>query len=401
MARDPQASAVHGPAQPLLQRVRAAPWRFGFIPLLRRLAARPGADRPIGRALRPRHESFRLGQSADMAFAPREIAEVVLPSDDDRQVVARTTPLPGNQPAVPLLRLFGLGLLGPNGPLPLHYTEWVHARSRQHQDGTLANFLDVFHHRYLTLLYRAWAQGQAAAGLDLPEQETFSAYVARLTGHDPDEIRDEGRSVLSAHARLSASAHLSQEARHADGLVQTLAHFFRMPLRLEPFVLHWIAIDPGDRSRLGGTAASSVLGGGAFAGERIPDRQGRFKLVVGPLSLARYLRFAPGGPDLPVLVEWVRAFVGIELAWELELRVFAESAPAARLQQGHGLGWSTWLGEARWSARRGEAEPCTDAVGLVFEPENCRLPTATATPSMTTRDDPMTIPPNHPETSTT
>ena len=386
---------------PLLERVREAPWRFGFLSLLRRLAAQPAAPadgvrelaapagaatRRIGRALRPRHETFRLGQVADLAFAPREIAEVVLPpSSQPEPAHPGAAPLAGNLPTVPLVRVFGLGLLGPNGPLPLHYTEWVRERSRNHRDGTLANFLDVFHHRYLTLLYRAWAQGQAAAGLDRRDDETFSGYIGRLTGHEPSELRG---AVLPAHARLSASAHLSQESRHPDGLVQTLVHFFQAPILLQEFVLHWIAIDAADHSRLGDTRASSVLAGGAIAGERVPDRQGRFCLVLGPLTLERYLRFMPGGADLPVLREWVRAFMGFEFAWQLELRVRADDAPPARLEEGHRLGWSTWLGDARcWAGRCGDG-PATDAVGLVFEPESCALPPAGTAPAPGAPRDP-------------
>lgn len=352
----------------LFERVRATPWRFGFIALLRRLQAGQGTEVRIGHALRPRQESFRLGQSADLAFAPREIAEVALPAMQAEVPFAARRALPGNRPDLPLLRLFGLGLLGPNGPLPLHYTQWVRDRSHNHHDGTLANFLDVFHHRYLTLFYRTWAQGQAAAGLDRPHDETFSAYVARLTGHDPLEIRD---SVLPAHARLSASAHLSQGSRHPDGLAQTLTHYFRAPVRVEEFVLHWIDIDADDHSRLGRRHGSSILGEGAVAGETIPDRQSKFRLVMGPLDIGRYLRFTPDGPDLPKLVAWVRAFVGHEYVWELELRVLAAGAPSARLQEGPRLGWSTWLGDAAWGPLHQGVDLPDHAVGLVFEPELC------------------------------
>ena len=40
------------------------------------------------------------------------------------------------------------GLLGPNGPLPLHLTEYVRERLRHHADPTFARFLDLFHHRF-------------------------------------------------------------------------------------------------------------------------------------------------------------------------------------------------------------------------------------------------------------
>ncbi|MCZ2497597.1 type VI secretion system baseplate subunit TssG [Xylophilus sp. Kf1] len=353
-----------GPRQPLLDRVRAMPWRFGFLPLLRRLSAGPDGAVAIGQARRPQQEAFRLGQAPDLAFAPREIAEVVLPDDGDLspQAAAAGRPLRGNQPALPLIRLFGLGLLGPNSPLPLHFTEWVRERSHQHRDGTLANFLDLFHHRYLTSFYRAWAQAQAAAGLDRADDERFSGYVARLTGHDPLEIAD---SVLPTHARLSAAAHLAPDTRHADGLAQTLRHFFGLPVQLQECTLHWIAVDPDDRSRLARPHPSSLLGRGAMLGAAVADRQSRFRLVLGPLPLDRYLRFTPEGADLPRLVAWVRAFVGHEFFWDLELQLRADSMPPARLMggapSGPRLGWSTWL-----------AAPCRagpHATGMVFEPE--------------------------------
>jgi type VI secretion system protein ImpH len=264
----------------------------------------------------------------------------------------------GNNPARPAIRLYGLGLLGPNGPLPLHYTELVRERTENHNDATLSDFLDIFHHRYLTHMYRAWAQSQAAAGLDRADDETFSPYIARLTGHDPLEIRD---SVLPSHARLAASPHLARDTRNPDGLAQTLARFFAVPVRVQEFVMHWIRIDEEDRTRLAAPRASSVMGAGAIAGEVVPDRQNKFRLVLGPLSLDQYLRFTPQGKDLPLLLEWVRGFVGFEFIWDVELRVRHDCAPPARLGDAEKLGWSTWLGDA--GSARGYA------VGMVFEPE--------------------------------
>lgn len=342
--------------QHLLARLRDAPWKYGFTALLRRIGAAYAERPPIGRASRPQQEPFRLGQVAALTFAPREIADVLLPG-----VAARA----GNNPACPRVRLYGLGMLGPNGALPLHYTELVRERSENHNDATLADFLDLFHHRYLTHLYRAWAQAQSAAGLDRADDETFSRYVARLTGHDPVEIRD---SVLPSHARLAASAHLGREARHPDGLASTLAHFFSVPVQLEEFILHWIRIEEPDQCRLGRAHSASIMGQGAIAGEVLADRQNKFRLVLGPLSREQYLRFTPQGRDLPLLVEWVRAFVGHEFVWELELRVSKDSTPPARLDDSERLGWSTWLGGSEAAAGGGsQASGC--AVGMVFEPE--------------------------------
>lgn len=317
----------------------AAPWNFGFLSLLRRIAAREPASPRVGTASRPQAEPYRLGQQPSLAFAPREIAEVARRDDRLR------------------IRLFGLGVLGPNGPMPIHVTEIARDRKDGRQDSTLVDFLDLFHHRYLTLFYRAWAQAQAAAGLDRAADETFSLYVASLAGNDPDEAL---HGALPSHARLAASAHLVREARNPAGLAATLSHFFGVPVHVDEYVLHWIAVTPDEHSRLGVAGMPSVMGEGALLGEMVPDRQHKFRLRVGPLSLDQYIRLTPGGKDLPVLVDWVRAFVGHEFAWELELQVQPRSAPPARIGAPERLGWSTWLGDAQHDA------PVT---GMVFEPE--------------------------------
>lgn len=380
-----------------LEGMARAPWKYGFLPLLRRFGAQHADQPPIGQASRPQQEPLRLGQRASLAFAPREIAEVVLPAwqaPPAHAYAGMPAPRRGNNPDLPVVRVFGLGLLGPNGPLPIHYTEIVRERWENQGDPTLADFLDLFHHRYLTLIYRAWAQGQAAAGLDRAQDERFSRYIAWLTGHDLEEIR---RNRLPSHARLAAAPHLSSAARHPAGLAGTLAHFFKVRVELQEFVMHWIEIEPTDHTRLGHATEAGVLARGAIAGELVPDRQNKFRLVIGPLTLADYLRFTPRGSDLPMLVEWVRAFVGHEFAWEVELRVYRHSAPPARLEDKERLGWTTWLGGAvleggpepampdgqgvpgarPTSSGRGPDEvprahavPLTDyAVGMVFEPE--------------------------------
>lgn len=326
----------------LVETLCATPWKYGFLSLLRRLGASPNLP-PIGQAQRPQAEPFRLGQLPSLTFAPREIAGI-------DQVAGRLK-----------VRLFGLGMLGPNGPLPIHVTEIARDRKENRRDDTLVDFLDIFHHRYLTLFYRAWSSSQAAAGLDRPDAEKFSFYIASLFGHDVDEIK--GRT-LPAHARIAASAHLIREARNPDGLRATLAQFFGVPVAIEEHIWHWIEVDRAEHSRLRERGEPSILAVGAMLGEQVPDRQHKFRIVVGPLEIDEYLRFTPQGADLPLLVEWVRAFVGYEFVWELELRINAQSATPATIGGPERLGWSGWLG------RSPSGKPIT---GMRFEPEQHAL----------------------------
>ncbi|TDM05865.1 MAG: type VI secretion system baseplate subunit TssG [Ideonella sp. MAG2] len=323
-----------------------SPWQYGFLALLRRISAEHPEWPLLGEASSPRQEAVRIGQVPSMSFAAREVAS--LDAAEHKLVV----------------KLFGLGMLGPNGPLPLHMTDQVREQWETKRDLTLANFLDLFHHRALTLLYRAWAQAQATAGLDRPEAESFSPYVARLVGDEPDSVVG---SALPAHARWATAAHRVRPSRNPDGLVAAVAHFFGVPCRLQEFQLQWMRLAPQDECHMGWARASSMMGQGAVAGEAVPDRQSCFRLVLGPLSLDQYLRFtpegSPSGRDLPALIELVRSFVGLEYDWEVELLVRRDAAPACRMGDAQQLGWSTWMGTA----------PDTQGLaisGMVFHPES-------------------------------
>ncbi|EML1597114.1 type VI secretion system baseplate subunit TssG [Burkholderia cenocepacia] len=321
-----------------LESLQAEPWRFGFLSLLRRIGANPEID-SIGMARRPGAEPFRLGQQPSLAFAPREVASA-------EQTDGRLK-----------LRLFSLGMLGPNGPLPIHFTEIAKDREDSRRDTTTVDFFDIFHHRYFTLFYRAWASAQSTAGLDRKHDERFSFYIASLAGLDVGEITQR---ALPSHACLAASAHLIRESRNPDGLRATLERYFGVPVGIDENVFHWIAIDPDDCGRMGRPGAAATMGQGAILGRVAPDRQHRFRIVLGPLDLDAYLRFTPQGEDLPQLVEWVRTFVGYELEWELELRIKPESAPPAVMGGQQRMGWSGWLG------RPDQRKPVT---GMRFEPE--------------------------------
>lgn len=302
------------------------PWRYGYLSLMRRFGAQYRSQPKIGYAARPQQEPFRLGQSPSLIFAPREIADATRTSEGKFRI-----------------RLLGLGLWGANGPLPTHYTEIALNRRDSNHDTTLVDFVDIFHHRYLTQFYSAWQSAQSAGGgLDRLEAETFSFFTASLSGQNLEEI---ATSPLPSHARLAAATHLVREARNPDGITSTLSHYFGVPFKLEEYILHWIPVATEERTRLGIPGYASMLGEGALIGEMVPDRQHKFCLTIGPLELQDYLRFLPNGKGLSILIEWLRAFIGYEYVWEIQLQLKPHSAPPAQLGSDQRLGWTTWLGQ--------------------------------------------------------
>ncbi|WP_043519302.1 type VI secretion system baseplate subunit TssG [Achromobacter arsenitoxydans] len=315
------------------------PWKSSFISLMRALAAQ-NSDVPIpGTALLPQEENHRIGQRASLRFAPSEVATVV---QDGRHI---------------RVQLYSLGIWGPQGPMPLHMSEQAYTRVESHHDRTLTDFADIFHHRALSLFYRAWAAGQSTASLDRPSDERFTFYIGSLIGDDP---KDSASLHPSTHARYAAASHLVREARNPDGLARALSFYFGVQVEVEEFVPYWMPLDLANRSVLGSPSPCAALGDQAMLGQSIPDCQHRFRLVMGPLSLEQYLRLTPHGDDLPTLVDWVRTFIGHEFDWELKLLIQPRAAPGARALPEHRLGYSTWLGQASADV---------PVVGMVFEPE--------------------------------
>ncbi len=74
---------------------------------------------------------------------------------------------------------------------------------------------------------------------------------------------------------------------------------------------HWLALPPQSLSRLGERGEGAALGVGTLLGARAWDRQHRFRVVLGPMPMADYLRFLPEGASLPRLIDWFATMCAI------------------------------------------------------------------------------------------
>ncbi len=314
----------------LFDSVQAEPWAHDFFALLRRIdALRPEAPR-TGQARRPGQEALRLGQAAELDFAPAALASFERRGD-----------------AAPRLAVRFFGLMGPMGPMPLHFTEYVRDRQRQHADPTLAHFLDLFHHRLLSLFYRSWAQSQPVVHLDRPADDRYTHWLGAAAGLPDNRAGALSRAALAYQAGLIAS-----RSRHPEALCKVLKQYFDVPVALQPYVGQWLLLHDDDRSRLGharnrperSLLPSATLGRAANAGRKAWDRQYKFRLHLGPLSLAEYLAFLPGGSAWKPLLDWVRVLAGPELRWDLQLSLRPGERPVPRLGRHNRLGLTSWLG---------------------------------------------------------
>lgn len=339
------ASAAAAEAQAvaeLLSAVERDPSAFDFFALLRRLdALRPGEPR-TGEALRPRQEALRLGQAPELDFAPAPL-HALFPRGA----------------GAPRLWVRFFGLLGPHGPMPLHITEFVRDRLKHHDDATVAHFLDIFHHRMLTLFYRAWAQAQPVVHLDRPASDRFRVWLAALAGTPADS------GALPAAALVYHGGWFTGRSRHPEMLVKVLRQYFGVAAAVEEHIGHWLPIDAADGSRLGfarnraerASHPGAALGLDANAGSRVWDRQHRFRVRLGPLTMTQYDAFLPGGSAWTPLVHWVRLLAGREFSWDLQLVLAQAERPPPRLGRHARLGVTSWLAPPRRTPTPPSVEP--------------------------------------------
>lgn len=308
----------------LVLALERAPFGFDFFRALRRLE-NLHPDRPrLGNATKAAEDPVRLGQEPTARFAPATIADFA----------------PGAEGKPPRLQVHFLGLLGPNGPLPLHLTEYARDRLRNADDPTFARFLDVFNHRMLSLFYRAWAQAQPTVSLDRPQEDRFGDYVGSLFGIGMSAYHH--RDAMPDLAKRHYAGHLSCPTRHADGLRSMLTGFLRLPVRIEELIGHWLDLPADQHWRLGASPVTGTLGENTLVGARVWDRQSRFRVRVGPLGMGDYERLLPGGASLARVVAVVRNYTGDQLSWDLNPVLKRTEIPPLRLGTGR-LGWTTWL----------------------------------------------------------
>jgi type VI secretion system protein ImpH len=318
---------------------------------------------PVARGGVPMQEVVRFRAHQSLSFPPSSIYVIDAP---------RSQLLP------PAMEVTFMGLTGPSGVLPRHYTEMIvklYRDARGPERTALRDWLDLFNHRIISLFYRSWGKYRVyfpyqRGEFRQPQPDLFTQGLYCLTGMGMPSLRNRLRvscwdadAVQQPQRRLAQiedlsmvyySGLLTQKPRSAAALQALLQDYFRLPIEVQQFRGQWLLLEPANQSQLGETQANNQLGMNTVAGERIWDVVGRIRLRIGPLNLEQFIEFIPDrAPQARrksffVLVHWVRFFVGPELTFEVNVVLDGEEVPECRLEDqeeevGACLGWNTWL----------------------------------------------------------
>jgi type VI secretion system protein ImpH len=334
---------------------------FQAIGLLER--SRPQAS-PLGHGS-GRGEAVQLGATLTLAFAPGDVTAVrpvrsLLPAAPEAEAEAEANTQAETAPAW-RLETPVLALAGATGPLPLPFVELLQQQVRLTRDRAPLDFLDLFHHRWLSFFYR----GRKRHRLSLQWESAAQRPLARaLDALAHLGLGSQGRRALHGpggeqhwlcHAGLLGAA-----PRSMAQLEVLLSERLGLPVRGQSFVGGWLALDARDTPALG---RGLRLGERATLGRRAWDPAAGLRLQLGPVPAERWADCLPGGALL-ARAQWLCASHAAQpLATQIELIPAVSAGPGAagladlvglagatvlgRSAQPARLGWTTWLARGR------------------------------------------------------
>jgi len=351
------------------------PARFGFFQAVRLLEwhtarAREGKSgrAPVGGDGHPANETVRFRASMSLEHPVSEISRLHPPKGDDPYT----------------LDVAFMGLIGPSGVLPEHYTEHLIEVTRQ-KNTAYRDFLDMLGHRSISLFYRAWARQQLPVALERRqfapdpaasrgEGDLMGKVLASLAGLGTPGLDGPlpfGRDLALHHAGQLANRRRSAETVRA--LAQAL---LERPVEIRQFQGAWLAMEPDARTRLPGRLQPSgqhaQLGVSAVLGARAWDVHAGFTIRIGPVTLTEFRDLMPDGAMLPRLKELIRFIVGPAQSFAVQPVLKGDQVPPCRIGAGGArLGWDSWIGARDEAAANGAGRD--DALFSADQPALARI----------------------------
>ena len=323
---------------PIATALQREPWAFEFFQAVRLLERMRAGRQVVGRFTNPGEEAVRFGANPDVSFPASEIQSLEQRED-----------------GTAFLRVNFMGLNGPQGVLPMAYSQLVLERLRS-RDTTLRDFLDIFTHRMVSLFCQAWEKYRFAVPYERGERDRFSGRVLALLGLGTPGLQD--RLDVPDDSLLFYSGLLSSHARSAAGLRSVLADYFGVRVEIDQFVGAWYPLEQDAQCFLDGGREEEQLGVGTVVGDEVWDQQSRIRIRLGPLTLERYRDFLPGAEGWQQAKALTEYYAGGEYDVELQLILRRDEVPAcelaARADDAPQLGWTSWVKSAAFSRDPGE-----------------------------------------------
>jgi type VI secretion system protein ImpH len=285
-----------------------------------------------GQGADPAKEIVHFRSSVKLDFPASDVAQVQRKED---------IPVKEQPKAQTEMSVNFLGLAGCHGALDIPSTELVLERA-SHKDTALKDFLDIFNHRLVSLLYRIRKHHRVGLGAAAPGEDSIARYLYALIGMETPRLK--GRMHIRDRALLYYAGILAQQPRSMAGLERILTDYFQVDVKTTQFVGAWRDLEEDQWTRIGESGTNQRLGRDTVVlGTRVWDQHARFEIHLGPLSLSDFESFLPTEWRFGVLCDLVRFYVKDDFEFNVRLVLKADQIPPVRLSMQPALSWTSWL----------------------------------------------------------
>jgi type VI secretion system protein ImpH len=296
--------------------------RFSFFQAVHLLERLEQGAQALGESMVPGREAVRFSVKPDLSFPASDItglAEGVKGGPADMSVAF-------------------LGLTGPSGVLPYWYTELAIERLKE-KDTSLTAFLDIFHHRLVSLFYLAWKKQRFPENYQRGGNDRLTGYLLSLCGLGTRGLVE--RIGLSPESLAFYTGHFSTRSPSVAGIEAAVSYLAGVNAEVVQFVERIIALSEEDHTRIG--TANARLGEDALCGSYVWDCETKFRVELGPMGYDEFRRFLPGGSMLSPIFSLVRYRVGMEYEFDLRIILARDEVPPCALGGDSRLGMTSWL----------------------------------------------------------
>ena len=288
-----------------------------------------------GSSWRVRQEPVRFRPHAGMGFPASEIKGAEEPEHPH---------LP------PTVRITFMGLYGVESPLPTPYINDI-AQQREGYEAA-ADFLDIFNHRLIAQYYRIWRKYTYPATFEAGGNDKTSQYLLGLAGLG---IQGCAQNIATPVSRfLALLPVMLLPGRTAEGLVSLVTL-----LSPDTCARVW----HHDRRRIALPAPVRMKAVGAVClssrpvmGDHAWDVNGQVLLHLSTANKEKVQRWLPGGDLHSDLQSLLHVYLGSRLDVRLQLSVFRELLPDAKMTC-HPDGNSPQLGRTAFMKPLSAGEP--------------------------------------------
>jgi type VI secretion system protein ImpH len=343
----------HAGGDALLRRLLTRGWEFDFSQAVWLLERYATERLPVGHRGPVGGEAFRFRPHVSVGFPPTDVRRISSCGD------------PRSEEGFYRIDVTFMGLYGVSTPLPLHYaidvlrgveapntspveragdtgSERAGASEQESDTTPTRDFLDILHHRVISLFYRSLLKYRYDRQFGLSGRDVLTDYLLWLVGCP----RSYGESALglSPLRMVRYAGVLTQRPKSATTLEGILSDYWDgLPIQVEQCVGRWVPLHAKDMNSIG--LCNSRLGEDLTVGEQVYDLNGTFNVAVGPVDWATYESLLPDGRRFAETRSLVQLYCPDPLSFTIEVRLQAKQVPQMRLSsdvETGRLGYTSW-----------------------------------------------------------